>query len=206
MKTRFLLPILMLACTAVSTASEHTENRQFIKDQLQLDRQRFRALQSPEFLQQQRPVNQQDQDFLEGQAQQFKQSMQPKARPVDAALVFVSFSMPPDELKQRVQDAAALNIPVVIRGMVNGDMRATANAVAGLVKESNTGGVQIDPTTFRKYGVTAVPVLIIACGDQGKIVDRLQGDLTLRQALKRVADEGECSDTARSLLGEEERR
>jgi conjugal transfer pilus assembly protein TrbC len=186
-------------------ATEHTENRQFIKDQLQLDRQRFRALQAPEFLQQQRHVSQQDQDFMDAQAQQFQQSMQTQARPVDAALVFVSFSMPLDELKQRVRDAAALNIPLVIRGMVNGDMRATANAVAGLVKESNTGGVQIDPTTFRQYGITAVPVLIVACGEQGKKVDRLQGDLTLYQALKRVADEGECADTARSLLGGEDR-
>ena len=142
---------------------------------------------------------------MDAQAQQFQQSMQPQARPVDAALVFVSFSMPPDELKQRVRDAAALNIPVVIRGMVNGDMRATANAVAGLVKESNTGGVQIDPTTFRQYGITAVPVLIVACGEQGKKVDRLQGDLTLYQALKRVVNDGECADTARSLLGEEDR-
>lgn len=50
--------------------------------------------------------------------------------------------------------------------MVNGDMRTTANAVAGLVKESNTGGVQIDPTTFRKYNITAVPVLIVACGNR----------------------------------------
>ena len=106
--------------------------------------------------------------------------------------------------KQRGQDAAALNIPVVIRGMVNGDMRATANAVAGLVKESNTGGVQIDPTTFRKYNITAVPVLIVACGNQGDKVDRLQGDLTLHQALKRVAEEGDCAQTAKSLLGEGE--
>ncbi|EMQ3298021.1 type-F conjugative transfer system pilin assembly protein TrbC [Salmonella enterica] len=181
-------------------ASDHTENRQFIHDQLQLDRQRFRALQTPEFLQQPRPVAPQAQAFLDSLASQFRQAMQPGERPVDAALVFVSFSMPPDELKQRVKDAAELNIPVVIRGMVNGDMRATANAVAGLVKESNTGGVQIDPTTFRKYNITAVPVLIVACGNQGDTVDRLQGDLTLHQALKRVAEEGDCADTARNLL------
>lgn len=80
---------------------------------------------------------------------------------------------------------------------------APAGAVAGLVKESNTGGVQIDPTTFRKYNITAVPVLIVACGNQGDTVDRLQGDLTLHQALKRVAEEGDCADTARHLLGEE---
>lgn len=200
-KALFFLAALLT--TGLVQATEHAENRQFIRDQLQLDRQRFRDLQTPGFLKQARPVAPQDQAFLDAQAQQFRQSMQPGARPVDAALVFVSFSMPPDELKQRVQDAAALNIPVVIRGMVNGDMRTTANAVAGLVKESNTGGVQIDPTTFRKYNITAVPVLIVACGNQGDKVDRLQGDLTLHQALKRVADEGDCAQTARSLLGEE---
>lgn len=200
-KILFFLSALLTA--GLVQATEHTENRQFIREQLRLDRQRFQSLQTPEFLQQQRPVASQDQAFLDAQAQQFRQSMQPGERPIDAALVFVSFSIPPDELKQRVQDAAALNIPVVIRGMVNGDMRVTANAVGSLVKENNTGGVQIDPTTFRKHNITAVPVLIVACGNHGDKSDRLQGDLTLRQALKRVAEEGDCADTARNLLGEE---
>lgn len=199
--SKVLIFLLTLLITGLAQANEHTENRQFIRDQLRLDRQRFQSLQTPEFLKQARPVAPQDQAFLDAQAQQFRQSMQPEERPGDAALIFVSFSMPPDELKQRVQDAAALNIPVVIRGMVNGDMRATANAVAGLVKESNTGGVQIDPTTFRQYNITAVPVLIVACGNQGDKVDRLQGDLTLYQALKRVAEEGDCAQTAKNLLG-----
>ncbi|EAA7680429.1 type-F conjugative transfer system pilin assembly protein TrbC [Salmonella enterica] len=199
---RVMISLVLLLASGGCMANGHTENRQFIHDQLQLDRQRFRALQTPEFLQQQQSVGAEDQAFLDAQASQLRKSMQPGERPVDAALVFVSFSMPLDELKQRVKDAAELNIPVVIRGMVNGDMRATANAVAGLVKESNTGGVQIDPTTFRKYNITAVPVLIVACGNQGDKVDRLQGDLTLHQALKRVAEEGDCADTARNLLGE----
>lgn len=201
---RVLMSLALLLASGAGVAGEYTENRQFIHEQLRLDRQRFRALQKPEFLQQSRAVAPQDQAFLDAQAYQFRQAMQPGERPVDAALVFVSFSMPPDELKQRVKDAAQLNIPVVIRGMVNGDMRATANAVAGLVKESNTGGVQIDPTTFRKYNITAVPVLIVACGNEGDTVDRIQGDLTLHQALKRVAEEGDCADTAWNLLGEEE--
>ncbi|EDL8432089.1 type-F conjugative transfer system pilin assembly protein TrbC [Salmonella enterica subsp. diarizonae] len=200
---RVLISLALLLVSGAGVASDHAENRQFIHDQLQLDRQRFRALQTPEFLQQQRSVAPQDQAFLEAQASQFRQSMQPGERPVDATLVFVSFSMPAEELKQRVKDAAQLNIPVVIRGMVNGDMRATANAVANLVKESNTGGVQIDPTTFRKYNITAVPVLIVVCGNQGDTVDRLQGDLTLHQALKRVAEEGDCAETAWNLLGGE---
>ncbi|EBC4088827.1 type-F conjugative transfer system pilin assembly protein TrbC [Salmonella enterica] len=198
-----LISLALFTLCGTGVASDHAENRQFIHDQLQLDRQRFRALQTPEFLQQQQSVAPQDQAFLDAQVSQFRQSMQPGERPVDAALVFVSFSIPAEELKQRVKDAAQLNIPVVIRGMVNGDMRATANAVANLVKESNTGGVQIDPTTFRKYNITAVPVLIVACGNQGDTVDRLQGDLTLHQALTRVAEEGDCAETARNLLGGE---
>lgn len=202
MKRVLMSLALLLVCWA-GMASDHTENRQFIHEQLQLDRQRFCALQTPEFLQQPRNVVPQDQAFLDAQASQFRKSMQPRERQVDATLVFVSFSMPLEELTPRVKDAAQLNIPVVIRGMVNGDMRATASAVAGLVKESNTGGVQIDPTKFRKYNITAVPVLIVACGKQGDTVDRLQGDLTLHQALKRVAEEGDCADTARNLLGEE---
>ena len=199
---RVLISLTLLMMSGSSIANEHSENRQFIHEQLQLDRQRFQSLQTPEFLKQPRPVAPQEQSFLDAQAAQLRKAMQPGERPVDEALVFVSFSMPPEELKQRVKDAAQLNIPVVIRGMVNGDMRATANAVAGLVKESNTGGVQIDPTTFRKYNITAVPVLIVTCGKQGDKIDRLQGDLTLHQALKRVAEEGDCADTARSLLGE----
>lgn len=197
---RVVVSLALLLSGGTGMANDHTENRQFIHEQLQLDRQRFRALQTPEFMKQPRPVVPQDQAFLDEQARQLRKSMQPGEKPVNGALVFVSFSMPPDELKQRVQDAAALNIPVVIRGMVNGDMRATANAIAGLVKETNTGGVQIDPTTFRKYNITAVPVLIVACGNQGDKVDRLQGDITLHEALKRVAEEGECAGAAESLL------
>lgn len=197
---RVMVSLALLLASEACMASDHTENRQFIHDQLQLDRQRFRALNTPEFLQQPRTVASQDQTFLDAQAQQFRQSIQPGEKPVDGALVFVSFSMPPDDLKQRVQDAAALNIPVVIRGMVNGDMRATANVVAGLVKETNTGGVQIDPTTFRKYSITAVPALIVTCGHHGDKVDRLLGDIMLNEALKRVAEEGECAGTAESLL------
>ncbi|MHA3699945.1 type-F conjugative transfer system pilin assembly protein TrbC [Yersinia enterocolitica] len=196
--------VLLLTCSAFTVSAEKIENRQFLKEQLQLDRQRFRVLQTPDFLQQPRVIRPEDQTFLDTQAQRFQQSMQPEARPVDDALVFVSFSMPREELVQRVRDAAELGIPVVIRGMVEGDMRATANAVAGLVKETNTGGVQIDPTLFRQYNISAVPVLVVVCGHQGEKVDRLQGDIRLRDALGRVTEEGECAQTAQTLLGQED--
>nr|WKV17499.1 hypothetical protein pSH12sh288-5_00002 [Shigella sonnei] len=46
-------------------ANDHTESRQFIHEQLQLDRQRFQSLQTPEFLKQTRPVAPQEQSFLD---------------------------------------------------------------------------------------------------------------------------------------------
>ncbi|WP_261777492.1 hypothetical protein [Salmonella enterica] len=48
---RVLISLALLLTCGAGMASDHTENRQFIHDQLQLDRQRFRALQTPEFLQ-----------------------------------------------------------------------------------------------------------------------------------------------------------
>ncbi|KEO16185.1 type-F conjugative transfer system pilin assembly family protein, partial [Escherichia coli 8-415-05_S1_C2] len=112
---RVMVSLALLLVSGGGMANNHTENRQFIHEQLQLDRQRFQSLQTPEFLKQTRPVAPQEQSFLDAQAQQFRQSMQPGERPVNAALVFVSFSMPAEELKQRVKDAAQLNIPVVNR-------------------------------------------------------------------------------------------
>ncbi|EHH4854977.1 type-F conjugative transfer system pilin assembly protein TrbC, partial [Escherichia coli] len=115
---RVLISLTLLMMSGSSIANDHSENRQFIHEQLQLDRQRFQSLQTPEFLKQPRTVAPQEQSFLDAQAAQLRKAMQPGERPVDKALVFVSFSMPPEELKQRVKDAAQLNIPVVIRGMV----------------------------------------------------------------------------------------
>jgi len=199
MKLHSLLSALLLTCTVMPVCAEHSENRRFLSNQLELDRQRFRALPVPGIT---TPgtVAPQDQSFIDDQAAQLKRRMQPEDRPVAAALVFVSFSMPPDELKQRVRDAAQLNIPVVIRGMVNGDMRTTANAVAQLVRDTNTGGVQIDPVTFRQYGISAVPVVVVTCGSGGKTLDRLAGDVTLPEALKRISEDGECVQTAKDLL------
>ena len=56
---------------------------------------------------------------------------------------------------------------------------------------------------MRSFGwsyVACTAAMWVACGNQGDTVDRLQGDLTLHQALKRVAEEGDCADTARNLL------
>ncbi|TNH96708.1 MULTISPECIES: type-F conjugative transfer system pilin assembly protein TrbC [Aeromonas] len=119
------------------------------------------------------------------------------AKPVPQALYFVSFSIPQTGLKRLILDADRFGIPATLRGMVNNDMRQTANAVLQLVNEDQRGGVQIDPQAFRRYGINAVPALVVTCGET---YDRIAGNLALQQALTKVAESGECADTAKAIL------
>lgn len=119
------------------------------------------------------------------------------AKPVPQALYFVSFSIPQTGLKRLILDADRFGIPATLRGMVNNDMRQTANAVLQLVNEDQRGGVQIDPQAFRRYGINAVPALVVTCGET---YDRIAGNLALQQALTKVAESGECAGTAKAIL------
>ncbi|MGL6051545.1 MAG: type-F conjugative transfer system pilin assembly protein TrbC [Aeromonas salmonicida] len=119
------------------------------------------------------------------------------AKPVPQALYFVSFSIPQTGLKRLILDADRFGIPATLRGMVNNDMRQTANSVLQLVNEDQRGGVQIDPQAFRRYGINAVPALVVTCGET---YDRIAGNLALQQALTKVAESGECADTAKAIL------
>lgn len=118
-------------------------------------------------------------------------------KPVPHALYFVSFSIPEEGLKQMILDADTFGIPSTLRGMVNNDMRDTANAVLRLVNEDKRGGVQIDPKAFTTYGITAVPALVVTCDGR---YDRLAGNLALREALTKIAQSGDCGDTAKAIL------
>lgn len=198
MKLYPLLPALMLAGSVSALADTNTDNKAFFNDMLQMDRERHSVLGKPDFARG-GALSGQDADFVSA----LKQQQQQQAKADDSApvaVMFVSFSMPEDDLRERVKDAADLGVTVSLRGMVNGDMRQTGARVANLVKESNKGGMQIDPVSFRRYGVTSVPTLIVKCG---KTTDRVLGDINLRDALKKVAEEGECAEFADSVLNRE---
>ncbi|MEG5888113.1 type-F conjugative transfer system pilin assembly protein TrbC [Enterobacter ludwigii] len=198
MKRLPLFPALVLAGSVSVFADTNTDNKTFFSDMLQMDRERHSVLNAPDFAR--GPVlSGQDSEFVAA----LKQQQQQQAKVDDnapVAIMFLSFSMPEEELRTRVNDAADLGVPVSLRGMVNGDMRQTGARVANLVKETNKGGMQIDPVSFRRYGVTSVPTLIVKCG---KASDRVLGDITLRDALKKVAEEGECAEFAGSVLNRE---
>lgn len=198
MKLLPLFPALALAGAVSAFADTNTDNKPFFSDMLQMDRERNSILGMPDFSR--KPVlSGQDSDFIASLKQQQQQQTRPDAD-APAVILFVSFSMPEDDLRERVKDAADQGVSVTLRGMVNGDMRQTGTRIAQLVKETNKGGMQIDPLAFRRYGVNAVPTVIVQCGKQS---DRVRGDITLHEALKKVAADGDCADFADRVLHRE---
>jgi len=113
------------------------------------------------------------------------------------ALYFVSFSIPKEGLKQMMDEAVRYKMPVLIRGLVNNDFRQTVEKTFNLVKEENKGGVQIDPENFKRYNVTAVPALVVTCGNS---FDVLYGNLRIQEALEDVVRRGECGPVAKQIL------
>lgn len=113
------------------------------------------------------------------------------------AIYFVSLGIPREGLLPMLKDARRYNIPPTLRGLLNNDMRQTASVMFELNKEDKDSGVQIDPTLFSQYNITVVPALVVTCPGH---FDVIRGSLPVKQALEKVAEQGDCAATARQLL------
>jgi conjugal transfer pilus assembly protein TrbC len=121
--------------------------------------------------------------------------------------VFVSFSMPPASLRRLASQAATAGVPLVLRGMVEESLPATARRTAELIGMAPGTSVEIDPGPFRRFGITRVPAYLIAAPapacknacvpeDAGPVI---VGDVTLDYALERLA-QGRSAPLARYYL------
>jgi len=66
-------------------------------------------------------------------------------------------------------------------------MKLTAQKIMEYTKEVPNLSLQIDPTLFDKYGINQVPAIV---SDNGQVFDVIYGNLKLKEALKRIIDEG----------------
>lgn len=113
-------------------------------------------------------------------------------RAVSPVLIFVSFSMPDASLKQWMSVAEQIHAPVVIRGLINHSFKDTIKKMADLTRD-NHGGVQLDPTLFRRFQINQVPAVVVwkeanclpsqSCLDEYDVV---YGDVTLAFALQKI--------------------
>ena len=199
----FVLFTLTAGLFISAHASENVntpENRQFLKQQETLSQQLREKpdTQLQAWAEQQvraNPLQHADNQFLDELVR--KQQAAQKDKPQQGAVYFVSFSIPEEGLKRMLGETRRYGIPATLRGMVNNDLKATAEVVLSLVKDGATDGVQIDPTLFSQYGIRSVPALVVFCS-QGH--DIIRGNLRVRQALEKVAATGDCRQVAHDLL------
>ena len=195
------LPVLLMAVfPCLSHAGTVSEDRGFI-ERMQSAEAQAQKMAVPDFIKQLRNngVSRDNMDFIN--SLQHKQQMQYQAaqKPQPAIQYFVSFSIPRNGLVIMLNNAAQFAVPVNIRGMINNDFRQTANTIFEMTKGSNKGGVQINPKAFRQYGITAVPALVVTCGDT---FDRVSGDMRIDGLLRKVAESGDCAEVAKAALKE----
>ena len=119
--------------------------------------------------------------------------------------VFVSFSMPEQLLQETLSESARLHIPAVLNGLYQNSMPKTVAKIMALSKVVPNLNLQIDPTAFARFKIQQVPALVVS-SDTG--FDVMYGNLTLTEALKRIATHGNESgsgltpDDVRRMIGE----
>ena len=109
--------------------------------------------------------------------------------------VLVSFSMPPETLERLVNDAAIAELPLVLRGLVDGSMRLTAARIRSIDPEAKASWL-IDPRPFRALDAKAVPVFLVSAGQQ---LETIRGDVSIEYAMRRFVDKGGAMGKAAAL-------
>lgn len=168
-----------------------------------LDGIRSRALNDPRI---RRLLGAEEETGGEGQGEKYAETR---------ALLFASFSMPPQSLRQMMREADELGLTVVFRGFVNNSVFDTRAKLEEVFEGDEIGeGFAIDPTLFRRFDIQAVPVLVVlgeglgacespACeSDPPPRHDRLNGNIPLETALRLIAaGNGDAAGIARDLAG-----
>ena len=89
-----------------------------------------------------------------------------------SSVLAVSLGMPNQSLKQYIQQAHRLHIPIVIRGLYAypndktankkiGSFRDTELRIKKLIGRSKHGGIAIDPMVFRAFNIKVVPSFVV---------------------------------------------
>jgi type-F conjugative transfer system pilin assembly protein TrbC len=125
-------------------------------------------------------------------------------------MVFISFSLPEETIRQYSRQAAEYGAVLVLRGMHNNSLEQTKIAGA----QVNPSGVEwnIAPATFRKFKIDRVPVIVLADAAGASVLEdgcakesdylRVDGDVSIHHALVLMKQYGKGGlvKTAENLL------
>ena len=83
-------------------------------------------------------------------------------------IVFTSLSVPAPSWRQWSREAARIGVPLVLRGVGEGGMRATVKRIGARIGAHKVG-VAIDPRLFRLFGIERVPAVVVAPGGRAGV-------------------------------------
>lgn len=110
-------------------------------------------------------------------------------------LVFVSFSMSDQALRDLSHAMKYFGGRLVITGLLNNAFQATRQKILDLGIEAD-----IDPTLFETYGIKRVPTYVLTRKSDAKTFDQLAGHISPQAALEIFKEKGSLSCLAASLL------
>jgi conjugal transfer pilus assembly protein TrbC len=138
------------------------------------------------------PQRTQDLDALVKQYQSGKPVDLPKSS--HDLIVFVSFSMPPDILKELARQAKETGAVLVLRGFKDESLAATKQAALIM----NQAGAEWDiyPDLFKSFKVTKVPTFAVAAADASSVLEEgcapettyatISGNISIQVALDTI--------------------
>lgn len=94
-------------------------------------------------------------------------------------LLFVSFSMPMQTLKELAMSAEKYNAKLVIRGLVDNSFKKTMEKLSDF-----QSGLEINPNLFKTFNVKQVPTFIFLKEDKEQ--SRLSGNVSLTYAAEKL--------------------
>ncbi|WNJ82283.1 type-F conjugative transfer system pilin assembly protein TrbC (plasmid) [Cedecea neteri] len=194
LKTAVMGSLLFFVVTAAASEQVNVSGRDmnWMKQQQQALKDFQSTLQGQQF-----SLPQEQQDLVSRLQQGIQSTQADDDKKTYPAVYFVSLGIPREGLLLMLKDAKRFGVPATLRGLLNNDMRQTAAEMFELTKEDKDAGVQIDPTLYSEYGITAVPALVVTCPGHFDVV---KGSLPLQEALEKVSTSGECAATARQIL------
>ncbi len=119
------------------------------------------------------------------------------------AILFVSFSMSDESIASYLRNAKKIHASVVIRGLINNSFKDTFLKMTYIVKQAGGGGVELNPSVFKKFSISRVPAVVVLPSNinvsslntpfKKTDFDVVYGDIPLYDALKTVRDHGVVS-------------
>lgn len=117
-------------------------------------------------------------------------------------IAFASLSMPPQALRQIMDDVTRAGGVVVFRGLTQGSAKVMTESLGKVLKPGERlDGVGIDPRLFRAFAVSEVPAYVVTASDFDLCsgfdctsavppYDRMNGNVTAEYALRTFSEGG----------------